>query len=45
MTILAIPFGPGDHNEVAQRMWRHRNYERLEKAFPESQTFCSHLAL
>jgi hypothetical protein len=25
--------GPVDHNEVAQRMWRYRNYQRLKKNF------------
>jgi len=25
--------GPADHNEVAQRMWRHRNYQRLKQNF------------
>jgi hypothetical protein len=26
--------GPADHNEVAQRMWRYRNYQRLKELFP-----------
>ena len=29
--LLADVVGPADYNEVAQRMWRHRNYSRLEK--------------
>src|SRR5258708_1102250 len=30
--IIGEVLGPPDHNEVAQRMWRHRNSERLEKS-------------
>jgi hypothetical protein len=29
--ILGAVVGPVDYNEVAQRMWRYRNYERLEQ--------------
>jgi len=25
--------GPSDYNEVAQRMWRSRNYERIDKHY------------
>jgi hypothetical protein len=29
--ILGAVVGPVDYNEVAQRMWRYRNYDRLEQ--------------
>jgi hypothetical protein len=29
--ILGAVVGPADYTEVAQRMWRYRNYERLEQ--------------
>jgi hypothetical protein len=29
--ILAAVVGPSEHNDVAQRMWRHRNYSRIDK--------------
>jgi hypothetical protein len=32
-TIIGEIFGPVDYNEVAQRMWRSRNYVRLDKNF------------
>jgi hypothetical protein len=32
-TIIGEIFGPVDYNEVAQRMWRNRNYRRLDKNF------------
>ena len=31
--LLGEVTGPVDYNEVAQRMWRNRNYKRLEKHF------------
>ena len=31
--LLADVAGPPDYNEVAQRMWRLRNYQRMEKYF------------
>jgi hypothetical protein len=36
--LLGEILGPVDHNEVAQRMWRNRNYKRLDQGlsmFPE----------
>jgi hypothetical protein len=36
--LIGDTVGPADHNEVAQRMWRYRNYERLKvnfQGFPE----------
>jgi len=30
---LAEVVGPAEHNEVAQRMWRARDYQRLERHF------------
>lgn len=32
-TIIGEILGPVDYNEVAQRMWRSRNYRRLDKNF------------
>jgi hypothetical protein len=32
--LLAEILGPTDYNEVAQRMWRHRNYGRMKKHYP-----------
>ena len=37
--LLAEVFGPVDSNEVAQRMWRSRNYARLEKQFSKLTDF------
>ncbi len=37
--LLAEVFGPVDYNEVAQRMWRSRNYARLEKQFSKLTDF------
>jgi len=37
--LLAEVFGPLDYNEVAQRMWRSRNYARLEKQFSKLTDF------
>ena len=37
--LLAEVIGPADYNEVAQRMWRSRNYARLEKQFSKFTDF------
>lgn len=31
--LIAEVLGNGEYNEVAHRMWRHRNYERLDKHY------------
>ena len=37
--LLADGIGPLDYDEVAQRMWRSRNYPRLEKHFSKATDF------
>jgi hypothetical protein len=37
--LLADVVGPSDYNEVAQRMWRLRNYGRMEKHFSKFADF------
>ena len=32
--LLGEVVGPSDYNEVAQRMWRNRNYRRMKKHYP-----------
>ncbi len=38
--LLAEIVGPLDFNEVAQRMWRSRNYQRLDGHFQKAAEFC-----
>jgi len=38
-TIIGEIFGDADYNEVAQRMWRSRNYARLDKNFSGPTSF------
>ena len=37
--LIAEVSGPADYNEVAHRMWRNRNYGRLEKHFSRMTRF------
>jgi hypothetical protein len=39
LRLLAEVTGPDDYNEVAQRMWRTRNYARLERQFSKFTRF------